>query len=116
MLEIKNRDIRDLALASLGITVEASLKKACLEEIQQYPKSSWYSCEFRNCDLLLIYGGNEVIDKDNLRWTKSERSKGAIQSLISKLILPYFSRLPRLIVLRTRPGQQLNWHVDCNSE
>ena len=114
MLKVKGLDIRQLALASLGITIPETLKNSCLDEIKRFPESAWYKCEFRNCDLLLIYGGSDVIEKDNLKWASNDNK--AIRQLIGQTIEPYFHCLPRLIVLRTPPDQTLNWHVDCSSE
>jgi hypothetical protein len=71
VLSVKNRDLTELAVASLGIEIDEREKELVLAEICSVPKESWYRCEFRNCDLLLIYGGDNVLEKNQLDWTES---------------------------------------------
>lgn len=116
MLSVKNRNITDLAVASLGIKIDDSEKAIVLNEVSSLPKESWYRCEFRNCDLLLVYGGDNVLEKNQLNWTEAAQQCPALKTLIDKLLHPFFTIRPRIIILKTKPSEELNWHVDCNKE
>lgn len=116
MLQVRDRDIRDLALASLSVNLESHEKQQCLRELQSVSQSEWYRCEFRNCDLLLIYGGDEVLEKNKISWTAVAQKCPTLQSIVKKVASPYFHTLPRIIILKTQQKEQLHWHVDCNQE
>lgn len=116
VLQVKDRDIRHLALASIGVDVGEKSKSECLQQIQALDQSEWYRCEFRNCDLLLVYGGDSVLEKNQISWTPSAQKCPALKALVEKIIEPYFYTKPRIIVLKTKQKEQLHWHVDCNRE
>lgn len=116
VLQAKGRDIKHLALASLGLDINSEQKVKCLQELKSLDISEWYRCEFRHCDLLLIYGGDRVLEKTNISWTPSAERCPALRVLIEEIVSPYFHVKPRIIVLRTKQKEQLNWHVDCNHE
>ena len=112
-MRLLNRDIRDLAFASLNLPLAADALRSALREVESTARTAWYHCAFRGCDLLLVYGGGRVLDKDGLDWTDAARAMPALQGLIGALVGPYFTRFPRIIILRTRPEEELHWHVDC---
>jgi hypothetical protein len=116
VLQIKDKDIRHLALASLGINIDNETKLRCLRELEALSQNEWYRCEFRNCDLLLVYGGDNVLEKSQISWTTSAQKCPTLQKLVETIIQPYFYTKPRIIVLKTKQKEELNWHVDCNRE
>ena len=91
MLQVMGRDVRDLALASLDINLEPDEKIECLRELQSLNELDWYRCEFRNCDLLLIYGGDKVLEKENISWTGAAERCPTLRSLVGKIVSPFFS-------------------------
>ena len=116
MLQVKDRDIRQLALASLGMDIPASEKSECVRELRSLPESAWYRCEFRHCDLMVVYGGDRVLEKHKISWTSQAEKCPALQALIEKVVSPYFYVKPRIIILKTKKKEQLHWHVDCNRD
>lgn len=116
VLLVKNREIKELALASTGINLDKKERESVLTEILSLKKENWYRCQFRNCDLLLIYGGDNVLEKNKINWTDTADQCPNLKLLINKILDPFFKTKPRIIILKTNTEEELNWHVDCNKE
>lgn len=101
---------------SLGINIEDNIKKECLREITEVSQKYWYACEFRNCDLLAIYSGENIAQKQEIHWKEYLQNAHFLKKLILDTLEPYFYKLPRIIILKSKPGNTLNWHVDCASD
>lgn len=104
----------------LDIDLETIDFEILTQDLLKTPKHCWYHCNYRNSDILpvLTESGtlklSEMNKEHELKWTEGANFNSTLKEVLQKTFLPLFDPTPRVMVIRTEPGQITPAHYDCD--
>jgi hypothetical protein len=105
--------ITNIAAMRLDFPVSDDEIALMAAEVATIPDSFWYWCTFRESFLLCLYGNDDVNNKTNMQWLSYASCCPTLVKMCEHFIFPMTTVRPRIIIIRTLPGQKMRPHTDC---
>lgn len=104
----------DIAAMQLDFPLTDTDIQDIANEIDEIDDQHWYYCTFRKAYLICLYGNVNPDDKENMDWLPFTAHCTKLRRLCEDFIFPMTSVVPRVIIIRTKPGMEMSHHTDVS--
>lgn len=118
-------NIYDFTFCAIDLDISEKEISAMYNEVKMINESHWYHDKFRGCYILPLYNGGGttgapkegvIRSKGNMIFTEAGKKCPTIEEIVLNRVFPFMDINGRMSVLKTKPGDHMNVHMDSNEQ